>query len=96
MSRVSPASTFFDGIWVSSSSSLIRLLLPPPLLLVYSAGTSNPDALQDQRELDAVEKEALVQPMGTHLHQIAEKAKGKGTLRHNTVQKLGPGNRYTV
>ena len=72
------------------------LLLPPPLLLVYSAGTSNPDALQDQRELDAVEKEALVQPMGTHLHQIAEKAKGKGTLRHNTVQKLGPGNRYTV
>jgi hypothetical protein len=52
--------------------------------------------LQDQRELDAVEKEALVQPMGTHLHQIAEKAKGKGTLRHNTVQKLGPGNRYTI
>jgi hypothetical protein len=29
-----------------------------------------------------------VQPMGTHLHQIAEKAKGKRTLRHNTLQKL--------
>ncbi len=74
----------------SASSFLLRQILPPPLLLflVYSAGTSNPDALQDQRELDAVEKEALAQPMGTHLHQIAEKAKGKRTLRHNTVQKL--------
>lgn len=73
----------FESPPLSSASSLLLLLL-----LVYSAGTSNPDALQDQRELDAVEKEALVQPMGTHLHQIAEKAKGKRTLRHNTLQKL--------
>ena len=46
------------------------------IMSMYLPATTNPSAVQDQRDLDAVEREALNQPMGTHLHQIAERARG--------------------
>ena len=46
------------------------------LVSKIASATSNPDKIQKQAELDAYEREALKQPAGTRLHQMAEKAKG--------------------
>ena len=46
------------------------------LVSKIASATPNPDKIQKQAELDAYEREALQQPAGTRLHQMAEKAKG--------------------
>ena len=51
-----------------------------------AAATTNQAAVQDQKELDAIEKEALAQPLGTHLHNMAEKAKGKMLLSAQSLR----------
>ena len=46
------------------------------LVSKIASATTAPDKVQEQAELDAYEKDALAQPAGTRLHQMAEKAKG--------------------